>query len=156
MANSRSRQNVQSCFTCLSTPSCIFSDLDRPRLMELEKICQMRVYPDGAVLFAWGDQPQGVLIVCSGRVKLSINSPDGRAVFTNIATAGSIIGAEAMLTGKSHHLRAEALEHTQLCFIKKEDFLDFLRRNADISVRLLQKLGSELYDSYPLLLEVLP
>jgi CRP/FNR family transcriptional regulator len=43
---------------------------------------------------------------------------------------------------------AETLEPAQLSFIKKEDFVGFLGRNGDVSLRLAQKLSNELYEAY--------
>lgn len=148
MVNSRIKQNVQSCFICRSRSNCIFSDLDRSRLIELEQMHQRSIYPSGAVLFRAGDQPQGVYIICSGRVKLSIYSSDGRAVLVSTAGAGNVFGVTALLSGKPYNLTAEALELTQVGFIKKDDFLGFLRRNGSVSLRLAQKLSNELYESY--------
>lgn len=148
MASSSIRQNIQSCFICRSRSGCIFSDLDRSCLIELEQIQQKIVYPGGAVMFGAGDQPQGVYIICSGQVKLSIYSSDGRALLVGTATAGDILGVMALLSGKPHNLIAETLELTQVCFIKKDDFLSFLRRNGSVSLRLAQKLSNELYEAY--------
>ena len=116
--------------------------------MELDRIQQRSVFDDGNVIFTKGDQPEGVYCVCSGRVKLSIYSSDGRAVIVGIATAGDIIGVKALLSEKSHILTAETLEMTQLRFIKRDDFLNLLRRNGDVGLRLAQKLSNELYGAY--------
>ena len=109
---------------------------------------QRSIYPRGAVIFTEGDQPQGVYIVCSGLVKLSIYSPDGRSVIVSTATTGDLLGIKALLSEKPHNLTAETFELTQVCFIKKDDFLDFLRRNGNVSLRLAQKLSDELYEAY--------
>ena len=61
---------------------------------------------------------------------------------------GDILGVRALLSRKPHDLTAETLEPTQLCFIKKDDFLSFLSRNGDVSLRLAQRLSNELYEAY--------
>jgi CRP/FNR family transcriptional regulator len=109
---------------------------------------QRSVYAKGSVVFTEGDQPQGVYIVCSGQVKLSIYSSDGRAVIVGIAAAGDVLGVKALLSGKPHNLTAETIEMTQLCFIKEGDFLGFLRRNGGVGLRLAQRLSNELYEAY--------
>lgn len=142
------KQNIQSCFICRSRSDCIFSDLDCSCLTELEQMHQRSIYPGGAIVFRAGDQLQGVYIICSGQVKLSIYSPDGRAILVGTATAGDILGVMALLSGKPHNLTAETLELTQVCFIKKGDFLSFLRQNGSVSLKLAQKLSNELYEAY--------
>jgi CRP-like cAMP-binding protein len=148
VAGLRIEQSVQSCVDCRSRSNCIFSNLDYSHLVELNRIQQRIVCADGSVIFTKGDQPQGIYCVCSGRVKLSIYSSDGRAVIVGIATAEDVIGSKGLLSRKPHILTAEAIEMTQLLFIKKDDILNFLRRNGDVGLRLAEKLGNELYGAY--------
>lgn len=117
-------------------------------------MCQKSIYPGGAVVFTEGDQPRGIYCICFGRVKLWSRSSNGQAVIVKIATPGDVFGVKALLSGKPHNLRAKTLEPTQLCFIKKDDFLDFLSRNGDLSLRLAQKLSNELYEAYQEVLDV--
>ncbi|MBI2485912.1 MAG: Crp/Fnr family transcriptional regulator [Deltaproteobacteria bacterium] len=109
---------------------------------------QRGIYPGGAILFTEDEQPRGVYCICSGRVKLSIISSNGRAVIVKITTAGDIIGSKALLSGKPHSLIAETLEPSQISLINKDDFLSFLSKNGDVSLRLAQKLSNELYEAY--------
>lgn len=150
----RTRQNIQSCFACSSRARGIFSNLDRSHLMELDQMCQKSIYPAGTVLFTESDQPRGIYCICFGRVKLWSRSYNGQAVIIKIATAGDVIGVKALLSGETHNLRAKTLEPTQLCFIKKDDFLGFLSRNGEVSLRLTQKMSSELYEAYQEVLDI--
>jgi CRP/FNR family transcriptional regulator len=113
--------------------------------MELEQMARKSIYPAEAVLFIEGDQPSGVYCVCSGRVKLASYSSNGQAVIVDVAVAGDVVGVNELLSGKSHNLTAETIEQSQLCFIRKNDFLDFLSRNRNICWRLTLKLSDKLY-----------
>src|ERR1700758_1824014 len=106
MANLHIKKNIQSSFVCNATVSSIFSNLDHSRLKELDQMQQTTIYPIGAVVFIEGDQPQGIYYICSGRVKLSVWSSDGRAIIVNIVTDGDIFGAGALLSGNPHNLTA--------------------------------------------------
>src|ERR1700737_2839680 len=46
------------------------------------------VYPPGALLFAEGQLPRGVFMLCHGKHKLSISSGDGKTLIVRIAQAG--------------------------------------------------------------------
>lgn len=148
MGLSDAKHQTQRCFTCSAKDSCIFSNLDPSHLIKLEQIQHMRIYPAGAIVFRRNDLPQGVYIICFGRVRLSVSTSDGRSVIVGIATAGDILGVKALLSGHSHNLKAKTLEQTQLCFISKDDFLDFLKQNGGASLELAQKLSKELYQAY--------
>ena len=148
MSDFRTRKRYQFCSVCPSRSCCIFSDLDNSHLMKLEQMCLKTIYPDRVVVHTEGDQPQGIYIVCFGRVKLSLSSPNGQAVIIGLATAGDAFGVESVLSGRPHSLMAETVEQTQLCFIKKDDFFDFLRYNGDVSLILAQRLSNNLYEAH--------
>lgn len=148
MKKLRKRPKFNSCLTCGSRADSIFCDLDQPRLQELEAIQQKLIYPGGTVLFLEGERPRGVYCVCSGHIKLSIHSADGRAVTAGYASAGSLVGIRAVLSGAPHDLTAKTVEESQLSFMDREDFLGFLRRYGDVSLRLSEALGAELSESY--------
>jgi len=65
-----------------------------------------------------------------------------------IALAGDVLGVRSLLSGRPHDLTAESLERAELKFIRKDDLLNFLSRNGDVSLRLAQKLSEELYEAY--------
>jgi CRP/FNR family transcriptional regulator len=148
MADSRIRQKVQSCLECISWKSSIFSTLDNLRINELEKTITRTIYNKGDILFIEGEKVQGIYCVCSGRVKLSINSSEERVVTVAIVNPGGVLGVKALLSGKPHNLTAEVVEQTIMCFIRKDDFLDFLTQNEDVCLRLSQRLANNLYESY--------
>jgi CRP/FNR family transcriptional regulator len=148
MDKSYIKQRFKNCLACTLRSGSIFSDLDNLSLIELNRLQQRSIYPAGAIVFTEGEQPRGVYCICSGRVKLSIISPEGRATIVKIANAGDIVGIYALLSGKNYNLIAETLEPSQISFIKKDDFFSFLSRNGDVSLRLAQKLSGELYEAY--------
>ncbi len=88
MADSRIIQKVQSCLECISWKSSIFSTLDNLRINELEKTITRTIYNKGDILFIEGEKVQGIYCVCSGRVKLSINSSEERVVTVAIVNPG--------------------------------------------------------------------
>lgn len=141
-------QADQSCLACISRAGGIFRDLDDARLIQLQQVQQIRTCPAGTVIFAVGEPPQGTYCICSGRVKLSTSISTGQTAIVDIAAPGDILGVRALLSGKPHALTAEALEETRFGFIRKDDLLGFLSRNADVSLRLAQRLAAQLYEAY--------
>lgn len=141
-------QADQSCLVCISRAGGIFRDLDDAHLIELEQMRQIRTHPAGSVIFAEGDVPQGVYCLCSGRVKLSISTSAGQTAIMDIAAPGDILGVRALLSGRPHALTAEVLEEARFGFIRKDDFLGFLSRNVDVSLKLAQRLAAQLYEAY--------
>jgi len=119
----------------------IFCNLPPAAEQRLSEITLTHSYPRGAVLFSEGQTPQGVFIVRSGAVKLSVNSIDGRTLIVRFAESGDVLGLPATLTGKPYSLTAEVIEPAQLQLIARKNFLDFLREHGEVALRVAQQLG---------------
>ncbi len=71
-------QITEYCLLCKLRTSSFFCQLPKAALQDLEKIKYASAYPHGAVLFVEGQAPRGVYVICSGRVKLTTTSRDGK------------------------------------------------------------------------------
>jgi CRP/FNR family transcriptional regulator, cyclic AMP receptor protein len=137
---------IESCLSCPHREDRIFCDLPPLAMQKLATITSAAAYPKGATLFVEGQSPRGVFILCSGKVKLSTSSADGRSLILRISEAGEVLGLPAAVTGKAYELTADVLEPAQANFIALEDFLHFLREHGDAALRVAQQLG-ETYHS---------
>jgi CRP/FNR family transcriptional regulator len=99
-------------------------------------------YPEGAVLFVEQEAPRGVFMLCRGRVKLSMTSSDGKTVILRIVGPGEVLGLHAAFSARRYQATAETLEPCQVNFVKREDFLRFLREHAEASIRVAQELSN--------------
>jgi CRP/FNR family transcriptional regulator, cyclic AMP receptor protein len=124
---------------------CFLCDLSGGPLRDFDTISLTGFYPRGAKLFAEGQRPIGVFILCGGRAKLSIGSSSGRS-HMRIAEQGEILGLSATLSGYPYEDSAEMLESGQVNFIRRDHFLNFLKNNAEASLRVAQHL-SQVYSS---------
>ncbi len=137
---------VESCLTCKLRAEKIFCNLPASAVEALEAIKYTTAYPKGAVLFVEGQAPRGVFILCRGRVKLSICSSDGKTLILKIAEVGEVLGLSASVSGKPYELTAETLDPCQVNFVKREDFVRFLREHNDVCLRVAEQL-SEKYNT---------
>jgi CRP/FNR family cyclic AMP-dependent transcriptional regulator len=142
------REIAHNCVACSARPASIFCDLDSSVLSNLDPLRTIRTYPARTVVFMESDQPQAAYCLCSGRLKLSSVSAGGKTIILGIATPGDVLGARPLLLGKPHDVTAETIQQTQLCSIRKDAFLNFARRHADVSLRLAGKLSSELSEAH--------
>lgn len=144
-------QITENCLICKLRQSGFFCDLPRPSLEALEKIKYASAFPQGAVLFVEGQAPRGIYIICSGRVKLSTTSRDGKTLILRIAESGEVLGLHATVSGKPYELTAETLQPCQLDFIRREDFLKFLQNHADACLNAAQHLSKNCQDAYDMI-----
>ncbi|HEY6389111.1 MAG TPA: Crp/Fnr family transcriptional regulator [Candidatus Acidoferrum sp.] len=137
---------IESCLSCPHREDRLFCNLPPATVQRLAAITSPASYPKGATLFVEGQAPRGVFILCSGRVKLSTTSADGKGLIVRIAESGEVLGLPATVTGKPYELTAEVIEPAQANFIAREDFLVFMREHGEAALRVAQQLG-ETYHS---------
>src|SRR5947209_17826638 len=124
-------QISENCLLCKLRQNGFFCDMPKSALEEMEKVKYASAYPQAAVLFVEGQAPRGVYLICSGRVKLSTTSRDGKTLILRIAEAGEVLGLHATVSGKAYELTAESLQPCQLDFLRRDDFLKFLQNQGD-------------------------
>jgi CRP/FNR family cyclic AMP-dependent transcriptional regulator len=137
---------IESCMSCPQREDRLFCNLPQPAVERLSAITSPSSYPKGATLFVEGQAARGVFILCSGRVKLSTTSADGRSLIVRIADPGEVLGLPATVTEKPYELTADVIEPSQVNFIARADFLTFIQEYGEAALRVAQQLG-ETYHS---------
>ena len=134
---------IESCLTCKLREDRLFCNLSPGAVKDLEAIKYSTAYPKGAVLFVEGQSPRGVFILCKGRTKLSICSSDGKTLILKIAEPGEVLGLSATVSGKPYELTAETLDPCQVNFVKREDFIRYLREHNEVTLRVAEQLSDK-------------
>jgi len=73
------------------------------------------------------------LIICSGSVKVTAASTDGRLLLLRVAGAGDILGLSALREHTLYRLTAETLGPCTIKSIPRADFVRFMETHADVS-----------------------
>jgi CRP/FNR family transcriptional regulator len=132
---------IDNCITCPHREEHLFCNLSPAAVQRLSTITHASSYPKGATLFLEGQAGRGVFILCSGRVKLSTSSTDGRTLIVRLSEPGEVLGLPATVTGTPYELSAVVVEPTQAKFVSTQDFLNFLREYGEVALRVAQQLG---------------
>jgi len=131
----------ESCLTCKMRAGRIFCDLSAAALQAFDRIKYATAYPKGAVLFMEGETPRGIFVLCEGRVKLSLSARDGKTLILKIVKPGEVLGLSATVSGKPYELTAKTIAPCQVSFVKREDWLRFLKENSDACFKAAEQLG---------------
>lgn len=134
---------IKSCVNCKQQGpnGCVFSDLEQGVLHTLQKVRCAFIFHPGTLLFQEGDSPRGVFILCSGGVKLSISSSEGRVLFVKKVGAGGMLGLCASISGQPHPLAAETTECSYISFVKRKDFVKLVQQCGDACFRIVEQLS---------------
>lgn len=132
---------IENCLECKVRTGDFFCNLPVELLREFEDLKYATIFPKGAMLFVEGQAPRGVFMLCSGRVKLTTCSGEGKALITQIADPGELLGLSATISGKPYEVTAETLAPCQVNFIRREDFLRFLTQHGVVCLRAAEYLS---------------
>jgi CRP/FNR family transcriptional regulator len=138
---------VESCVTCKLRADRIFCNLPATALQTFEDIKFSTAYPSGALLFVEGQLPRGIFVLCKGSVKLSINSPSGRTMIVKLAEPGEVLGLSATISGKPHEVTAETIDACQVNFVKRDDFLRFLKNDVEVCFKVAEQLSEKYHNA---------
>jgi CRP/FNR family transcriptional regulator len=125
----------------------IFCDLPPAALQSFENIKYAMSYPKGAVLFVEGQAPRGIFVLCNGSVKLSLSATNGKTIIVRIAEAGEALGLGATVSGKPYEMTAETIDPCQVTFVKRDDFLEFLKDDVEACFKVAEQLSEKYYDA---------
>ena len=116
----------------------------QPELQSLLAIASRREVCPTDILFVQGDEPAGVYIVCSGRLRLFIRNPvTGVITFDRTVDSGNLLGLPAVFGDKPYSMSAEVLEHAEVAFISRPKFLELMQKDGQLCMRCLQLLSDE-------------
>ena len=134
----------QDCATCGLRARSVACDLEGAEFDTFRSLRQSLGYTAGQAVFYEGHPCLGLYLLCSGRVKLTRSSPRGQQQIVRIAEGGELLEKHVFQNGAVHEVTCESLEPTQVCFIDRQAYLQLVRRNGELAVRLIQLLSSEL------------
>ncbi len=136
-------QIVDNCRTCAIPQQPGFCRLSPEALQEFSKLRHPSIFPAGAVLLAEAQPPRGIYVVCSGRVKLSTMSREGRVLILRVAGPGEVLGLSAVMTGSACELTAETVEPCHVSFVERIRLREFLVRYPEAGVRCAEAVSRE-------------
>lgn len=134
---------MSKCQNCPNAAKYAFCSLgdDARKFLESESITVE--YPRGTVLFREGDECRGVFVVCSGKVKVSVTSREGRTMILRIADGGDVLGMSAALSGEPFEVTAEALEPSRVRVLHLKSLQCLLHQYSEAGICVAKALAED-------------
>ena len=139
---------LDNCMTCPVRGEHLFCNLSVQGTQRLNEIKSTAVYPKGAMLFIEGQHSRGVFVLCTGKVKLSTTSREGKTIITKISEPGDVLGLNAVVSGVPYEVTAEMMEPGQANFVPRDSLLLLKKDFPEAAVRLAQQLSRNYYTAY--------
>src|SRR5215212_9013626 len=115
----------------------LFQALDDDQIRQIGGLLKERRYHKGDTVFHQGDPGGCLYLVTSGRVRIFVNSPDGREATVRFYGPNSTFGEFSVLDGQPRSASAAAVDDVATLALYRADFLGLLRQHFDLVERML-------------------
>ncbi|HWY68688.1 MAG TPA: cyclic nucleotide-binding domain-containing protein [Terriglobales bacterium] len=128
----------------------IVPDLPQPVVESLWSAHGARCYSPADFLQCEGEVSQGIFLIVSGLVRLSLASdgPKAQSIHSRELSSPTMLGVNDVMLGSSVSLTAQALTEVHSAFVPKTAFLDAVRRFPSAGIAFSQFIAEELTLTY--------
>jgi CRP/FNR family transcriptional regulator len=116
-------------------------------LRAFEGTALIRNYRKGTTVYRRGRAVRGLFLMKKGRARISLGE-QSTSLTLQVAGPGTLLGLGENMSGCPYEATVETLEPCQIAFLRREDFLSYLRRNCDVCMQLVQLLSEDLHQLY--------
>ncbi len=103
-----------------------------------------RIYKKKDTIFFDGDYPNSLFYVKSGKVRTYKMNEDGKEYTTGLYKENEFLGYIPLFENSNYSEYAVALEDCVLSIIPKDDFLQLVENNKDVSVKFIKMLSNNI------------
>ena len=125
----------------------LFRGIEDRELARLERLGRRRQYQAGDNIVQQGQGGIALFVVMSGRVQVTRRDSEGNEQVVRTIGPGGSFGEMALFSNRPRSASITAVEPTECLVLHRLDFLDELRRDPDIAIRLLDTLSQRLIDA---------
>lgn len=115
----------------------LFNHLDLEEQRKINQLVTHQVFEKGEQIVTPEGDPQ-LVIVARGNMKVYQLSPAGREQLLRVVEPGGYEGESQLFGAQNDTLFGEALQQTEVCVLKHQDFQQLLLRYPQLSLRLLE------------------
>ena len=128
----------------------IVPDLPQPVVESLWSAHRARCYSPAEYLLCEGEVSQGVFLIVSGLVRLSLSNdrPKAKDIQCRELRSPGILGVNDVMLGSPVSLTARALTEVRTAFIPKTAFLNAVRKSPSAGIAFSHLISQELTSTY--------
>ncbi len=140
-----SKREAPNCEWCPYKKNCFYELLGTKEAKKSWRDMRLaNAFKRGEVIFHEGAMPQGVYVVCTGKVKIYKSSRTGQQLTTRVESPGDLLGQITMLAEDGPYTgTGEALEPSVVSMVDTKTFHDFLSRFPQGGLALMRELARD-------------
>ncbi len=125
-----------------------FSTLSANALRDFDSLGICRHRARHAILFHEGLPADHIHVLCSGRVKVTSSSSNGRLFLLRVAGPGDILGLAALDEHAVHRVSAETISPCITKSIPRTEFIRVMKTNPDLSLIAARAIAREYQSAF--------
>ena len=130
---------------CLEGSSSIFKGLTQKDKETLANQHTLTLIKKGRFLFKEGEKSRGLICLASGKVKICKEGVGGRGQILKMVRQQGFIGYKNLFSDIPWSFTAVAIEDSAICTFDRSSFLKILKKNPDLTLKLLKVISDELW-----------
>ncbi|MDH3650527.1 MAG: Crp/Fnr family transcriptional regulator [Saprospiraceae bacterium] len=134
----------QTCMNCMVRRFSLFDDLNVEELATLDLNRSRVSYKAGEYIYKQGTRPIGLICLSRGKVKITTDSISGTEQIIALRKPVDFLGFTDLMGEDVHFSSAIAMEETEICFIPLADFMDLVKTNLSLALKIIKQLINEL------------
>ncbi len=104
-----------------------------------------KIYKPKEIIFKEGDHALYYFQIIRGKVKLNNYNDDGKEFIHNILGKNQSFGDPLLFLDKSYPMNAIGLEVSEIIRLPKQNFIEMLRKNPELSIEMNACFSQQLY-----------
>lgn len=113
----------------------LFQKLPEQALMELDRMSVMKEFPPRTEIPL--ERSDVVYLIKEGHLEVGTRTPEGREMILELLGPHDFFGVLTVSAASHPFLRS--VEPTRVCILRKQDFLDFIRRHPEAALRAFER-----------------
>jgi CRP/FNR family transcriptional regulator, cyclic AMP receptor protein len=122
----------------------LFMGLSEDQVYLLVQICAVRKVEKDHIVFRQGTEGSEAFIILSGSVRIESLAENGLMTTLAVRKPGEVLGEMSIIDMQPRSASGVANEFTRLLVIRADDFAALVRRNPDLSLKLMRNLCARL------------
>lgn len=122
----------------------IFSELSIEHLRKITAVSKIEKISSHKIIFNEGDYYRGFYIQLKGSVKIFKTSIDGKESVFHIIKPFNVFADIPLFEGNNYPVSAQTLEECILLFVPKDEFINLIKVEPDISLKMLAGFAKRL------------
>lgn len=135
------------CEQCIVREFSAIKALNKDELLKIADCKTSYTVKKGETVFDEGDALNGIYCIKDGICKLSKLSDNGKDQIVKLVKKGELLGQRSLISEESTNLSAVAVEDMQVCFIPKQEILQFFNENNQFSLNMMRSVCGDLKDA---------